>query len=226
MTTDQFRARIRRHTNTTVNDYSDADLIADLNGELSSIQIDILRDRGVLEFDDTNFSDLPIATVPVTAGVDTYKIVNDETGNKVITIHKVAYLKDGKYVDVPRVRPAEGSQADLVSSGTGYPRAYYEVGNSIVLVATPGVSFTMKVWFDREMSFLTTSDTTKVPGVPSAYHPLAALRSSLRYDNLSDTRYARITAEIAREEMRLQQYEQNRREDEQTVMGVEVISDQ
>lgn len=223
MTTDQFRARIRRHTNTTVNDYSDADLIADLNGELSSIQIDILRDRGVLEFDDTNFSDVPIGTFAVSAS-GFCKIVDDGSANKVITIHKVAYLVGSVYVDVPRMLPAEGSQEILTQTGTlRQPMGYYELGNTLVF---PGISGgTAKVWFDREMSFLTTADTIKAPGIPSAYHPLAALRSSLRYDNLSDTRYARITNEIAREEMRLQQFEQNRRDDEQTVMQVEVIGD-
>lgn len=223
-TVDQFRSKIREINGTTTSDYSDASLIRDLNAEASMVQIHILRDRGVLEFDDTNFADIPVGTFSVSSdGI--CKLVEDEDGNKILTIHKVAYLVGGKYIDVPRIMPAENNQEALTdnTTTTNSPTGYYEVGNSIVF--TPTVSGgTAKVWFDREISFVLTSDTTKVLGIPSAYHPLIAYRTAISYDNIDDNRLVKAQNKIARYEAELQQFEENRRADEQTVMQVEVIS--
>jgi len=221
MTTDQLRAKIREITNTTVNDYSDASLIRDLNSELSLIQVMILRDRGVLEFDDTNYLDVPIGTFTVSAS-GFCKILEDGDSNKVLTIHKVAYLVGSKYIDIPRKQLGEGEQEPLVETESkSVPTEYYEVGNSIVF---PGVSGgTAKVWFDREIDFLTTSDTTKVPGIPTPYHNLAAYRAGFNYrlDKGMDT--SAVERRIAVEEAKLEQFEANRRGDEATVMTVERV---
>ena len=224
MNATEFKAKIREITNTTTNDWSDASLIRDLNSEASMVQINILRDRGVLEFDDSNYADVPIGTFTVSAdGV--CKIIEDEDGNKVLTIHKVAYLTNGIYKDVPRIQPAEGNQ-DALTDGTtttNSPTGYYEVGSSVVFV--PSVSGgTAKIWFDREMSFLLTSDTTKVLGIPSAYHNLVAYRTALNYDNMPDDRYAKAMRKVQMEEDKLEQFEENRRGDEQTLLQPEVIS--
>jgi hypothetical protein len=225
MTATQMIARVRRLTNTTTNDYSAADLVQDLNSELSMVQINILRDRGVLEFDDANYADMPIATLPVTASQDTYKITEDEDGNKILTIHKVAYQEGDKWVDIPRKTVAEGNQASLTEAGTGKPTSYYEVGNTIVLSPIPSEALTVKVWFDREMSFLTTLDTTKVPGVPTAYHNLVCFRAAYNYAlDKGLPNEDRIMRAITMEEEKLAQFEANRRVDEQVVVTVDVIS--
>jgi hypothetical protein len=188
------------------------------------IQIMILRDRGVLEFDSVNYTDLPIATLNITSGLSEYKIVNDEEGNKVLTVHKVAIQKDGKWIDIPRVTVAEGNQTILKDEESGFPRGYYEVGNTIVFAPTPNLSSTAKVWFDRELDVILTSDTSKEPGVPRAYHNLAAYRVAWNYavDKQLPNENS-IVRRIQMEEDRLAQFEDNRRADEQTVMTVEVI---
>lgn len=222
MTATEFKAKIREINGTTTSDYSDASLIRDLNAEASMIQIGILRDRGVLEFDDSNFGDVAVGTFSVSAdGV--CKITEDEDGNKVLTIHKVAFLSGDKYVDVPRRMVGEGNQDILVESGSvTVPTAYYELGGSVVF---PGVSGgTAKIWFDREISFLTTSDTTKVLGIPSHYHPLVAYRTGISYDSIDDNRLAKAERKIAKYEAELAQFEENRRDDEQVLMQPEVIS--
>lgn len=222
MTTDQFRTKIRETTNTTTNDWSDSSLIRDLNNELSMVQINILRDRGVLEFDDVNFSDLPIGTFAVSAS-GFCKITEDGDANKILTIHKVAYLDGDEYVDVPRIQLTEGQQEIMTQDGTqNVPDSYYELGNSIVF---PGVSGgTAKVWFDREMEFLTTSDTTKVPGIPSAYHNLVAYKTALNYAiDKGLPNEDRIMRRVQMEEERLTQFEANRRADEQVLMVPEMV---
>jgi len=227
MNVNQFRTKIYEIINGNTSDYSDASLIRDLNEELRAVQINILRDRGVLEFDDVNYTDLPIATFPVIAGQTTYKITEDEDGNLLSTIHKVAIDVGDGYVDVPRKTVAEGQQSALVDNTEAtIPNCYYEVGNSIVFGQTPDRAGTAKVWFDRDIDLITTSDTTKVPGVPVAYHSLVAYRTAYNYaldKGLSNQ--DRILRRIQLEEERLKQYEANRRADEPTAIKVEVIMD-
>lgn len=222
MTIDQIRSKVRELTNTNTSDYSDASLIRDLNSEMAMLRISILRDRGALEFDDVNYTDLPIGTFTVNAdGV--CKITEDENGNLIETIHKVAFLNGTEYVDVPRQTLGEGNQDVLIQSGSrDIPTSYYEVGNSIVF---PGVSSgTAKIWFDREHDGITTGDTTKVPGIPVAYHNLLCYRIALNYaidKGLSNENS--VLRRINIEQEQLEQYEANRRVDEATTFVPEVI---
>jgi hypothetical protein len=210
------KLKIRENTNTTTSDYSDASLIRDLNSECSVIRTTILAARGPMEFDDPSYTDVAIATFSV-ASNGFCKITEDEDGNLISTIHKVGYLVGGKYVDVPRAQLGEGEQEPMLEAGTkSVPSEYYEIGNSIVF---PGVSGgTAKIWFDRELSTILTSDTTKELPVPPAYHNLACYRVSLNYriDKSMDT--SAVDRRIMVEEAKLEQYEANRRGDEATVM--------
>lgn len=223
MTIDQFRTKIREINGASTNDWSDASLIRDLNSEASLVQIGILRDRGVLEFDDSNYEDIPIATFAITQGTRSYKILEDELGNKVITIHKVGVLKNGVYVDVPRVQLGEGNEAGLLTKDTDtvdVPSGYYEVGASVTFVDMPNTT-TGKVWIDRDISFATTSDTTKVLGLPTQYHNLIAYRTAINYDNIDDNRLQKALNKIGLYQQELQQFEENRRSDESVTMSVE-----
>jgi hypothetical protein len=227
MTTNEFRTKLREITNTTTSDYSDASLIRDLNEELRAVQINILRDRGVLEFDDQNYTDIPVATFPVVAGQTTYKLTEDENANLILSIHKVAIDTGDGYKDVPRKTIQEGQQEALIDpSQATMPNCYYEVGSSIVFGQTPAQAGTAKVWFDRDVDLIVVGDTTKVPGVPVAYHMLVAYRTAYNYaldKGLSNQ--DRILRRIQMEEERLKTYEMNRRADEPTAIRPQVIMD-
>jgi hypothetical protein len=222
MTTDQFRTKIREITNTTTNDYSDASLIRDLNSELSMVQIGILVDRGTLEFDDVNYTDLPETTFTIVAGTRNYKITTDDNSNKLLTIHKVSVLNGTTYEDVPRITLGEGNQAALNETGSALvPTGYYELGNNIVFKESPSSGGTGRIQFDRELSFVGTGDTTKVPGIPDIYHNLVAYRVGQNYaldKNLVSL--DRIQRRVNIEEERLHLFEETRRGDESVVMSV------
>jgi hypothetical protein len=222
MNISEIRQKVRELTNTTTSDYSDASLIRDLNSEIASLRINILRDRGAMEFDDINYVNLPIGTFTVSSdGV--CKITEDEDGNIIETIHKVAYLVGTEYQDVKRQTLGEGNQDILLQTGTvEVPRYYYEVGNSIVF---PGVSGgTAKIWFDRVHDKILTGDTTKEPGIPEAYHNVLAYRVSLNYAvDKGLPNENSILRRIQMEEKKLAQYEANRRVDEATRFEPEVI---
>jgi hypothetical protein len=226
MTVDQFRTKIREITHTSTNDYTDASLIRDLNDEMRAIKVNIQRDRGVLEFDDANYTDVQIATIPLVASQTTYKITEDEDGNAITTIHKVAVLQNDVYVDVPRIKLGETTQDGLVDNTSALvPNGYYEVGQSIVFTQSPAQSSTIKVWFDRDIDIIVTGDTTKVPGIPLDYHNLLAYRVSYNYAlDKGLPNEDRILRRIQLEDERLKQYEENRRDDEATRITVESVT--
>jgi len=222
MTLDEIRSKIREITHTTASDYSDASLIRDVNSEAAIIRINILRDRGVLEHDDPNYNNLPVAFFPVVAGQTAYKIISDQHNNEIQTIHKVTIEVGGKEVDIPRITPTEGSQEYLLSQGTrSIPTGYYEIGKNIILSHEP-TGGTLKIWFDRDLDKLTTGDTTKVLGIPTVYHPLLCYRVGYNYRLDKEMETANVERRILIEETKLEQYEANRRVDEPTVMSVEV----
>lgn len=226
MTSTEIFDRVRRYTNTNSNDYTNAQIAADFNAEASLIHIGILRDRGTLEFDDSNYSDLPFATFAITAGIREYKITVDENSNEIFTKHKVAVLKDGAYIDVPRIQLNEGSQDAMLTKDTesrDVSSAYYEIGQSIVFKDMPKTSTTGKVFFDRALSFIASDDTTKVPGFPTPYHKLACLRVALSYEHLDDRQFNKISRLAEREEILLQEFEQTRRKDELTQITVQTV---
>ena len=218
LTTTQCKAKIREITGANTSDYSDASLIRDLNSEIASIRIGILRDRGVLEHDDPNYTDLAFATFPITAGLRSYKITEDDNGSRILTKHKVGILHDEKYHDVPRVIVAEGSQDGLLASTddtANIPSAYFEAGDSIVFTEYPKADTTGRVWFDRETEQLLVTDTTKVPGIPSEYHNLACYKTGLNYaiDKQLPNENS-IARRVMLEEEHLQVFEETRRGDE------------
>ena len=225
MNVTEAKAKIREITNTTTSDYSDASLIRDLNEEMRAIKTNIQRDRGVLEFDDVNYTDIPVATLTLVAGQTAYKIVTDENSHLITTVHKVAVDVGDGYRDVPRKTVGEGSQEPLIdSTEAAIPRNYYEVGKSVIFAQTPSQAGTIQVWFDRDIDIILVGDTSKVPGIPADYHSLLCYRTAYNYalDKVL-ANVDRIQRRIQIEEARMEQYEENRRADESVTITVDVI---
>lgn len=230
MTQSELYTYARRLVNANSTDWTEADLVIDLNDALSDIWTRIKVTRGVLEFDDTNYADLPVATFDLTANTATYKVLSDENSNEVITIHKVQVLDgNSKWVDVPRKSVGEGNQDGLLDNSTDtaeVPKFYYEVGSTIYFSPIPSTSKTAgaKVWFDRAPSFLASGGTTVEPGVPVLYHKLIAEKAALTYavsKGLNQT--ANISRLVEMGELRLDEYESNRRDDERNYLTPEVL---
>jgi hypothetical protein len=222
MNASELKTKIREITHTNDSDYPESSLIRDLNHELTMIQIKILHARGTLEFDDPNFADLPYATFDVVSGQRSYKILTDDNNADLLTKHKVSIKKDGDFHDVPRMQLTEqADRQDLidVNETQAIPSAYFEAGKSIIFRETPSQPTTGKVWFDRELSFLSEGDTKKEPGVPSAYHHLAAYRTAHNYaiDNQLPNEED-IRRRMKNEEDRLGEFEETRRNDEATII--------
>lgn len=230
MTQSELYTYARRLVNANSTDWVEADLVVDLNDALSDVWTRIKVARGVLEYDDTNYTDLPSSTFNLTANTAGYKVTADENSNEIITIHKVQVLDgNSEWTDVPRKSVGEGNQDGLLDNSTDtaeVPSFYYEVGATIYFSPIPSTtkSAGVKVWYDRAPKFFAVSGTTFTPGIPVTYHKLLGEKAALTYAvSKGLNQINNIKALVDMGEMRLDEYESNRRNDERTALVPESI---
>jgi len=133
--------------------------------------------NGKWSFDDINHSNPPIDTQNLVSGTNKYKI--SSFTEKLFIALKIEVLASNgnatplileSFSDLDR----QGlSFNDAYSTSiTGTPTHMMKLGDFIYLRPTPSYNLTgaLKAYFDRPASYMTTSDTTKVPGVPSIHH--------------------------------------------------------
>ena len=139
----------------------------------------ILDSDGRWQFDDTNATDLPIATTNLVSAQQDYSI--DTTFLRILRVEVLD--QNGVW---NKLQPID--QADIYAQGmaeflktAGMPRYYDVQGQSIFLYPKPdnGISVTLtaglKVYFQRNVSYFVAGDTTKVPGFASLFHRFLSL---------------------------------------------------
>jgi hypothetical protein len=165
-----------------------------------------------LKWDDTNATDLPIATFDLATSTADYKIAEDDNSLDILNITAVQVLPSAtatQYVDVEVIALDDPRAVGCLSPMTGIsgPANYVLVrGNTLHFPQTPGYNATngCRIFFEREQSYFTASDTTKEPGIPKPFHGLLPLYAS--YDWLLVNKPAngelitRIEAQIAKRE--------------------------
>jgi hypothetical protein len=166
---------VRRLTNTDSNTYPIADLTADLNTIYSEYVSVMLSSDTRWQWDDSNFSTLPISTTDLVSGQRDYKF--NDTFLKVIKV----YVKDatGNYYELTQLDPQDSvsnfeamSMNENNSGNTGQPAWFDLDGDILRLQPSPNYSQTdgIKVFFQRYESVFASTDTTKVPAIPYPFH--------------------------------------------------------
>lgn len=164
---------IRRLTNTDSTTYPIASLTADFNTIYSEYVSLILSSDTRWQWDDSNYTTLPIATTNLISGQRDYQfddkflkvlkvLVKDPSGN----------YQEIKQIDIQDKNINAVAMIENQSSNTGQPIRYDLIGDTIRLQPTPDYSQTagIEVYYQRyEDPFLTT-DTTRSPGIPNLYH--------------------------------------------------------
>jgi hypothetical protein len=170
-------------------------------------------------FDDKNNVDLPIGTTDLASGQNDYSL--DSTVLKVIKVE----LKDeeGKWTEL---QPIDRNDTNIPYDelfSTGTPKYYDKFANSAFLFPTPDYDAdeSLRVWFQRDASYFTASDTTKQPGIPSIFHKYIALKVSEPYlrDNKKEN-YVSVRNEIQKyEEERIPEFYAKRNKDERPIIS-------
>lgn len=181
MTYNDIKSKIYLLTKTNATSFPVADLTILANNALDRVASIIMKSDGRWQWDDTNQTDLPIATTGLVTDQQDYSMDVDH-----LEVTRVE-IKDqnGNWVLIDPIDQQDlydQSLTDFLKS-SGQPRFYDKIGNSFFLYPKPDYTqaASLKVWFKRGPSYFTTSDTTKTPGFSTLYHDLIPLWVSYDY---------------------------------------------
>lgn len=172
--------------------FTAANLLITVNNALEVLIGKILNVDGSWQYDDTNYTDLPIGTGTLVNSQDSYSFSDeylDILWVKIKDINGDWYFL--KPIDEMERDKNEFSFAlETYFETDGAPRYYDKLGDTIRLYPAPdnGVTVTLssglKVGFQRTASLFTSAEVTtgtKVPGIASPYHTLIAYMAALPY---------------------------------------------
>lgn len=187
MTFTEIKNRIYFLTGTDSNSFPVADLTSMVNRASEYVSSLILMADLRWRWDDSNQTDLPIATAALVASQQDYSIstahlilerieVKDENGNW----HLLTPF------DQSRLKGDRKRALDEYLKTAGLPREYDVVGNSIFLYPKPSYSqaASLKIHFARGPVAFTTADDTETPGFNTLFHDLLPLKVSYEYSAL------------------------------------------
>jgi hypothetical protein len=165
--------------------YPLADKVRNINRALDRVAYLIQIADKKWQWEDTNNSDLPVASTNLVAGQRVYEL--DTT---FLEILKVA-IKDesGNYHIVPQVDIYDADYRakmileDNPIQGQSQPTVYDLHGVNILVDPIPNYSSDagIKVWLKRNAQYFTTSDTTKEAGFNPQFHKYLSLYASYEY---------------------------------------------
>ena len=196
-----------------------ANLLIFVNNAYEEIVGKIIGLDGTWQFDDTNFTDLPIGTTTLVAGQNDYSFDSSQ-----IEILKVA-VKDnsGNYQFLQPVNLDEYSvPLEEVFEVNGLPTHYDKSGSSVFLYPAPAsgsvtLAQGLKIWFQRTASVFTSAEVTtgtKKPGFASPWHQILSYKAALPYAmNYKKDRVPLLLSEIQRMEVELLNHYARREKD-------------
>lgn len=167
---------------TDANNYTVANKTRNVNRWYDKVVSIILDSDGRWQFDDSNATDLPIGTTNLVDSQQDYTI--DTTFLRILRV---------EVLDVNGVwnKMLPIDQADIYNQAmteflktAGMPKYYDLQGSSVFLYPKPSsvnVTLTagLKIYYQRNVSYFTSSDTTKTPGFAPMYHRYLSLGAAL-----------------------------------------------
>ena len=196
------------------------DKVRNSNRALDRICSLFIKSDNKWNWDDNNYTTtLPIGTTDLVSGQRDYGI----TGLTFLTIQKIL-VKDqsGNYQEIKPVllnSPEGQNIAKSDSTDTGTPLYYLKVGSSFILGPEPDYDSTkgIKVFYQRNIQYFTTSDTTAEPGFAPSFHRLVSLYAARDYcaANGLTSRLQILDNEINKMEAGLVEFYSMRTEDKQ-----------
>jgi len=186
-----------------------------VNRAFDTIMPLILSYSDHIRWDDTNHSDRPFGTIDIVSGQHDYTITGDDNSLDILNLTGVRILtgaSETEYKDVSRMLVSDPQVKDALvpnPSSTGIPTHFVEQGNSIFFNPVFNYSATagIQLFFERQQSYFTSTDTTKEPGIPLIFHELLALHPALDWISVNrpedSNTIARIERRIASKEKEL-----------------------
>jgi len=135
---------------------------------------------GTWEFDDSNWTDLPVATSTLVDGQQDYTLPS--TARK-IDRAEVLDASENYQKLIPFDKSQIGDAMDEFMETDGLPKYYDLVGNSILLYPAPAtasvtVAKGLQLYFVRDISEFGVTDTSTEPGFDNHFHRIVSLGAS------------------------------------------------
>lgn len=166
------------------------------------------------QWEDTNNTDLPIAVTDLVSGQTDYSI--DTTFLKVLKV----MIKDssGNWVEIQPIDIFDPLYKNLLANTTtGLPSRYDKMGNSIFLFPATNYNSTggLKIFFQRNVAYFATTDTSKAPGFNPQFHRYLSLGAAFDLCNSKDLPQAKnLWVQIQQFENDIMEFYSNRGKDE------------
>lgn len=163
--------------------YTVADLTRNINSWYRQFNSWIWQSSGVWEYDDSNLTDLPIATTDLVAAQADYSL---PTVAQKVTRCEVMD-SNGDYIKITPIDQSQiGDAMTEFEETDGMPRYYDIIGNSLFLYPSPAstsvtTSNGLKLWFSRDIHEFSTTDTSTEPGFNSNFHRGLSIGAALDY---------------------------------------------
>ncbi len=180
------------------------------NQALDKVTTKVLQSDNTWEFDDSSATDLPIGVTDLLPNQQDYSLA--VTHLKILGVS----IKDqsGLWIKLEQISPDDMGNQDRSEfmKIAGSPIFYDVIGNSVFLYPKPAsanvtLSGGLKVYFQRQLAYFTTSDTTKIAGFPAIFHRLIVLWASYFYCQAgSISKISQIAQEIQVLEREMEQY--------------------
>lgn len=178
MTFTDIKNRVYFLTSANSTDYPIADLTLAANRALEKVVALINQSDMRWQFDDTNQTDLPIATATITSGQQDYSLATThltidriEVKNTAGNWHVLSQIDQQAFKGEDQIALAEYKET------SGIPEEYDILGSSIFLYPTPNFTqaASLKVYFTRGPVAFTTADAAETPGFNTLFHDLIPL---------------------------------------------------
>ena len=202
--------------------YPDAVLLRRINHAYENIVGKLIQNDGRWQFDDSNYTDLPIGTANLVDGQQDYAF-----DVRFLNVERVE-VKDSTGT-WQKLTPFDKSQVNVALTeyyGTSGMPIHYDVqGESIFLYpapATANVTLTsgLKVHYQRTASIFTSAEVTtgtKTPGFASPWHMVLAYKAAIPFAlTYKKDRVELLRSEAYRMEEELMDFEARRNKDEPT----------
>lgn len=155
--------------------YSLHDITRNVNSEYMGLVPLIWQSSFGWRYDDSNETDLPIATTTLSASVYDYTLPS--TAQR---IHQVKVRSGSEYIPIENIK-----EEDFVG-GSGTPTGYCMVGNSILLDPIPSAALSagLQLFVDRTPTLFTTNGTsasTTSPGFSEPFHKILSYAAAIDF---------------------------------------------
>lgn len=197
-----------------------------INQAYKKVAIAILRVDRSWKWDDSNWTDFPIATIDLVSGQRDYTLPASTSGGNASTLWQIDMVEvmdsAGNYTEIRLMEYGE-----IEDPNTGVPTRYNLIGNSIRLQDIPvtgSVTLTagLRIRFKRSIVEFTTASTTVQPGFIDTYHDLLAYDAASSYLMPINTQLAINYTTIFNERLKLLQSDWLNKTDKKVAMQARV----